>query len=252
VRRYIRFRADSAALYGIVEGHSVRCLEGDPFGMVQTTDETYALDDVELLPPAAPSKILAVGRNYRSHVGDRPTPSVPELFYKPPSCLVPDGAAIVLPEGTGEVHYEGELVVVIGRRARDVSAHEAAGCIFGLTCGNDVSARDWQKGDLQWWRAKGCDTFGPCGPWIVAGLDPSNLLLRTRLNGQLVQEQSTADLIFSVPEIIAWASRHVTLEPGDLIYTGTPGTTSALKPGDVVEVEIRGIGMLSNRVRAAR
>jgi 2-keto-4-pentenoate hydratase/2-oxohepta-3-ene-1,7-dioic acid hydratase in catechol pathway len=238
--------------YGRVEGRSVRVLASDPYGVAEPTEETFALSDVEVLVPAAPSKVLAVGRNYKSHVGDRPTPKVPELFWKPPSCLVPDGAAIVLPDGSSDVHFEGELVVVIGRRARDVGASEAAGCILGLTCGNDVSARDWQKGDLQWWRAKGCDTFGPCGPSIVAGLDPAGLMLRTRVNGRVVQEQSTADLIFSVPEIIAWASRHVTLEPGDLIYTGTPGTTSALAPGDVVEVEIDGIGVLRNRVEAAR
>lgn len=246
--RYVRYRFDSATSYGILEGEVVRELAGLPFAPADPTGATFARGDVELLVPTVPTKVLAVGRNYRSHVGDRAEPKVPELFLKAPSCLVPEGASIVLPRDAGEVHFEGELVVVIGRRARNVAALEASQFILGLTCGNDVSARAWQKSDLQWWRAKGSDTFGPCGPVIVAGLEPSPRTLRTRVNGQVVQEQSTADLIFSVPEIVAWASRHMTLEPGDLIYTGTPGTTAALAAGDNVEVEIEGIGTLTNPV----
>lgn len=249
--RYVRYRAaGGASHYGAIEGDRVRRVEGDPFGAMHLADETHALAEIERLVPSVPTKVLAVGRNYRSHLGSRDEPKVPELFYKPPSCLVPDGAAIVLPPGSSDVHFEGELVVVLGRRARNVAPGDAMGCVFGLTVGNDVSARDWQKGDLQWWRAKGCDTFGPCGPEIVTGADPSGLTLRTRVNGKVVQEQSTADLIHPIPAIISWASRHVTLEPGDLIYTGTPGQTSALKPGVVVEVEIEGIGVLRNPVVA--
>jgi 2-keto-4-pentenoate hydratase/2-oxohepta-3-ene-1,7-dioic acid hydratase in catechol pathway len=158
----------------------------------------------------------------------------------------------VLPGETDNVHYEGEMVVVVGKRARNVSADEAAGHVLGVTCGNDVSARDWQKNDLQWWRAKGSDTFGPCGPYLVAGLDYDDLRIELRVNGEVKQTQRTSDLIHNVAQIISWISRSVTLEPGDLIYTGTPGQTSPLKPGDVVEVELEGVGILRNRVAAPR
>jgi 2-keto-4-pentenoate hydratase/2-oxohepta-3-ene-1,7-dioic acid hydratase in catechol pathway len=167
-----------------------------------------------------------------------------------PTSIVGPGADIVYPEGASNVHFEGELVVVIGRRAKDVPAASAAEYIFGVTAGNDVSERGWQKADLQWFRAKASDTFGPLGPAIVKGLNYNDLLLQTRLNGEVVQSQRTKDLIFDVHEIVSYVSRFVTLEPGDVIYTGTPGTTKAMKPGDVVEVEIEGVGVLRNRTRA--
>jgi 2-keto-4-pentenoate hydratase/2-oxohepta-3-ene-1,7-dioic acid hydratase in catechol pathway len=203
------------------------------------------------LPHCAPSKILGVGLNYRSHLGGRELPPTPELFYKPPSALIASGESIVIPRDASDVHFEGELVVVIGRRVRNAPREEAAAAIFGVTCGNDVSDRGWQRGpqkDLQWWRAKGCDTFAPLGPAIVTGLDYGNLMLETRVNGKMAQRESTADLVHDCPSIVSWASRWVTLLPGDLIYTGTPGNTFALKPGDVVEVEIEGIGVLRNPV----
>jgi 2-keto-4-pentenoate hydratase/2-oxohepta-3-ene-1,7-dioic acid hydratase in catechol pathway len=192
-----------------------------------------------------------VGRNYGSHLGDRARPQRPEIFYKPVSALQDPGGPIRFPEGATNVHYEGELVLVIGSRVKNASPEEARAAIFGVTCGNDVSEREWQNGagkDLQWWRAKGADTFAPLGPAVVTGLDYGNLLLRTRLNGEVVQEQSTADLMFDCPYIVSWISRAVTLEPGDVIYTGTPGTTRAMKPGDVVEVEVEGVGVLRNPV----
>ena len=245
---YARFQHGPDTAYGIVEGDRVRRLAGDLFGTWKITDESYPLADVTLLVPSVPSKVLAVGLNYRSHLDGRPTPAVPEIFLKPPSCLVPTEAEIVLPKGSSDVHYEGEMVVVIGKRARNVAAGAALGHVFGVTCGNDVSARDWQKNDLQWWRAKGADTFGPCGPFIASGLDYDNLQLRLRVNGEVKQEQRTSDLIHNVAAIVSWISRFVTLEPGDLIYTGTPGKTFPLKPGDVVEVELEGVGVLKNRV----
>jgi ribosomal protein L7/L12 len=248
-----RFEAGAAAAYGIVEGDRVRRIEGDLFGAWKATAETHALKDVKILAPvAAPSKILAVGLNYKSHLGDRPAPKVPEIFFKPPSALIPPGADIVIPPGTNDVHYEAELVVVIGKRAKDVPEAKALEHVLGVTCGNDVSARDWQKADLQWWRAKGCDTFAPCGPFIARGINYDDLLVVLRLNGEEKQRQRTSDLLHGVAAIVSWASRHVTLEPGDLIYTGTPGTTSAMKPGDVVEVEIEGVGVLRNGVAGAR
>jgi 2-keto-4-pentenoate hydratase/2-oxohepta-3-ene-1,7-dioic acid hydratase in catechol pathway len=154
----------------------------------------------------------------------------------------------VIPPGTAVVHHEGELVIVVGKRARNVPPEKALDYVLGVTCGNDVSARDWQKNDVQWWRAKGSDTFGPCGPWVASGINYDDLLLTVRVNGQVKQQQRTSDLIFGVAAIVSFISQHVTLEPGDLIFTGTPGTTTQIRPGDVVEVEIEGVGVLKNPV----
>jgi 2-keto-4-pentenoate hydratase/2-oxohepta-3-ene-1,7-dioic acid hydratase in catechol pathway len=248
---FARFEHGDDSAYGIVEGDRVRRIAGDLFGAWEKTSETYALADLRLLVPSRPTKVLAVGLNYRSHLGDRPCPPVPEIFLKPPSCLVPAGAEIVLPRDTENVHYEGEMVVVIGKRARNVAPGDAPRHVLGVTCGNDVSARDWQKNDLQWWRAKGADTFGPCGPFLATGVNYNDLQLRLRVNGEVRQEQRTSDLVHNVAAILSWISQYQTLEPGDLIYTGTPGKTAALKPGDVVEVELEGVGVLTNRVVSA-
>lgn len=248
VVKFVRFQVGDEMGYGVLEGDRVRRIAGQPFGPWSLTDATWALDKVKLLVPVQPTKILAAAGNYKSHLGDTAPHPNPEFFFKPPSCLIASGEKIVLPKGTERVDFEGELVVVIGKRARDVPPEKAADHVLGFTCGNDVSARDWQKNDVQWWRAKGTDTFGPCGPAVVAGIPPGDLLLRTRVNGRVVQEQRTSDLIHNVAEMVSFASRHVTLEPGDLIYTGTPGTTLPLAPGDVVEVEIQGIGVLRNEV----
>jgi len=252
VTKYARFRVDQKVSYGIVEGDRVRELSGDLFGKWSKTDKTYPLTEVKLLVPTRPSKMLALAGNYKSHLEGQPEPKNPEIFFKVPSCLIPTDARIVIPKGTNEVHAEGEMVVVIGRRAKNVPPDKAMEYVFGVTCGNDVSARDWQKNDRQWWRAKGSDSFGPCGPFVVSGLNYDNLQLELRLNGQVKQKQRTSDLIHNVAQIVSWISRHVTLEPGDLIFTGTPGTTPAIKPGDVVEVELEGVGVLRNTVGAAR
>jgi 2-keto-4-pentenoate hydratase/2-oxohepta-3-ene-1,7-dioic acid hydratase in catechol pathway len=247
--KYVRYSKDSAVQYGILEGETIRRIRGDLFGARDGTGAWDALRDVKLLYPCEPSKILAVGRNYKSHLGSRQQPDRPEMFYKPVSALQHPGGPIVIPADAANVHFEGELVIVIGQRVSHASPDEARAAIFGVTCGNDVSERDWQNGpqkDLQWWRAKGSDTFAPMGPSIVAGLDYGNLMLETRLNGEVVQRQSTADLIFDCPAVVTWVSRWVTLQPGDVIYTGTPGSTRAMKAGDTVEVEIEGIGVLRN------
>ncbi len=249
--RYIRYQRGEGIAYGILEGETVREIRGGLFEERPQSGAIWPLNEVKLLYPAEPAKIFAVGRNYKSHLGDRALPDRPEIFYKPVSALQNPGDAIRFPRGATNVHYEGELVLVIGKRIKDVSPEEAAGAIFGITCGNDVSEREWQHGagkDLQWWRAKGADTFAPLGPAVAADLDYSRLMVRTRLNGEVVQEQSTADLIFDCPTVVSWISRAVTLVPGDLIYTGTPGTTRAMKPGDVVEVEVEGVGVLRNPV----
>lgn len=250
--KYARFQVGGKTTHGIVEGDRVRQIEGDLFGARKPTDKTFAISEVKLLAPTRPSKIIALAGNYKSHLADRPAPKNPECFFKPSSCLIGQGQTIVIPKGTDKVDHEGELVIVIGKRARKVPAAKAMDFVLGVTCGNDVSARDWQKNDVQWWRAKGCDTFGPCGPWIVSGIRYDDLLLTVRVNGEVRQKQRTSDLIFGVAALVSFISQHITLEPGDLIFTGTPGTTTAIKPGDVVEVEIEGIGVLKNPVAAAR
>jgi 2-keto-4-pentenoate hydratase/2-oxohepta-3-ene-1,7-dioic acid hydratase in catechol pathway len=248
--RFVRYRADSAVSYGILEEGAVREIRGDPFHYSETS-AVRPLSEVKLLCPCQPGKILAVGGNYRSHLAGRPEPAHPEIFFMPPSALQNPGDPIRIPRDAIDVHYEGELVAIIGRRLRDATLEEAREGILGVTCGNDVSDRNWQHGaskDMQWWRAKGSDTFAPLGPAVVTGLDYGNLQLETRLNGETVQKQTTADLIFDCAAIASWISGWVTLEPGDAIYTGTPGSTRRIAPGDVVEVEIEGIGVLRNPV----
>jgi 2-keto-4-pentenoate hydratase/2-oxohepta-3-ene-1,7-dioic acid hydratase in catechol pathway len=248
--RFVRYRVGSQVAYGTEKDGAITELEGTLFSH-QATGVRHKLEDVTLLCPCTPGKVLAVGRNFKTHFGDRPHPKRPELFYKPISCLQDPGGPIVVPQDSTDLHHEGELVLVIGKRVRHASKEEARAAIFGVTCGNDVSERFWQQStekDIQWWRAKGCDTFGPLGPAIVTGLNPDNLQLTVRLNGEVVQDQSTADFIFDSATVVSFVSRYLTLEQGDIIYTGTPGTTRPMHPGDAVEVEIEGIGVLRNPV----
>ena len=251
VKRYVRFEHASGVAYGLLDGDRVRPINGDLFGEHEVASVSYACHEVQLLCPCEPSQLFAVGLNYRSHLGDRPTPKRPEIFYKPASCLQRPGGAVRIPAGATDVHYEGEMVLIIGKRARSLTPEDARQAVFGVTCGNDVSERQWQMGadqDLQWWRAKGCDTFGPMGPSIAVGLDLNRLLLRTRLNGEVVQQQYTSDLLFDAGQIVSWISQYVTLKPGDAIFTGTPGQTRAVKAGDVVEIELEGVGVLRNPI----
>jgi len=250
VTKYVRYEAEGRVSYGVLDGDTVRELPGDIFASPKPTGRSVKLADVKLLAPCDPKKVIAVGLNYKSHLGERPSATYPGLFAKLPSSIIGPEAAIVFPPGAKNVHFEGELVVVIGKRAQNVAAADAAQYIFGVTAGNDVSERDWQKQDLQWFRAKASDTFGPLGPVIVKGLNYNDVLLQTRVNGEVVQSQRTKDLIFDVHAIVSYISQFVTLEPGDVIYTGTPGSTKAMKPGDVVEVEIEGIGALRNKTMA--
>jgi 2-keto-4-pentenoate hydratase/2-oxohepta-3-ene-1,7-dioic acid hydratase in catechol pathway len=248
---YARFEYDGRHNYGVVNNGVIDELQGGLFEEHDFSGRQFALADVKLLAPCVPPKILAVGLNYKSHLGSRSAPANPEIFYKPISSLQNPEDPIRIPHEAEDTHFEGELVIVIGRPAHRVSLEEAQDAIFGVTCGNDVSDRNWQRGpnaDRQWWRAKGCDTFAPLGPWIVTGLDYSNLALETRLNGEVMQQQRTSDLIFDVPAVVSFISRFVTLTPGDVIYTGTPGNTKRMQPGDVVEIELEGIGVLRNTV----
>jgi 2-keto-4-pentenoate hydratase/2-oxohepta-3-ene-1,7-dioic acid hydratase in catechol pathway len=253
---YCRFRQGDVVREGIIEGGRVVPLDGSMLGGHRRLDgEAVDLAEVSLLAPAIPGKVLAAAVNHKSHVPsgktalkDGDAPSVPQLFFKPSSSVIGPGETIVLPADAPRVDAEGELVAVIGRSCRKASPAEALGCVFGYTCGNDVSARHWQRDDVQWWRAKGSDTFTAVGPVIATALDPSGLQLRTRVNGEEKQASSTSQLIHSLAEIIAFASKVMTLEPGDLVFTGTPGETPRLEDGDVVDVEIEGIGVLSNPV----
>lgn len=251
VKRYVRFEHKGQIAHALHEGDDLLVLEGNILGSPKVTKAKRKLSEVKLLYPIVPPKILAVGLNYKSHIGTRTPPSQPEIFYKPITCLTNPGDPIRIPKTALNVHYEGELVIVIGKTMNNVNREQAVAGIFGVTCGNDVSERDWQNGsqkDLQWWRAKGADTFGPLGPAIVTGLDYGKLLLETRLNGQSVQKQYTSDLLFDCPAIVSYVSQFVTLTPGDLIYTGTPGSTKKMSPGDKVEVQIEGIGTLLNPI----
>ena len=253
---FARLRHGDFEGYGLVEDGGVRPLEGDLFGEHRPSGEALPLDSVRLLAPVArPGKILAAAVNYPSHVagsqamtGRSEAPKQPELFLKPSSSIIGPEETIVLPRDAGRVDYEGELVAVIGRLCRGVSPEEALTYVFGYTCGNDVSARHWQRDDVQWWRAKGSDTFTPLGPYVATGLDPSDMELRTVVNGEERQAANTSALVHSLAGLISFASQVMTLEPGDLVFTGTPGVTPTLEHGDVVEVSIEGIGVLRNPV----
>jgi 2-keto-4-pentenoate hydratase/2-oxohepta-3-ene-1,7-dioic acid hydratase in catechol pathway len=248
VNRYVRFAHGEEIGFGILDGENVMELDGDFIASPRPTGRVLKLTEVRLLAPCQPSKVIAVGLNYKSHLGDRDKPTYPGLFAKFPTSIIGPEDDIKFPHDAQNVHYEGELVVVIGKEAKNIAAGEAADYIFGVTAGNDVSERNWQREDLQWFRAKGSDTFAPLGPVVSRGLSYNDLQLQTRVNGEVRQSQRTIDLLFDVHEIVSYVSRYVTLLPGDLIFTGTPGSTQAMKPGDIVEVEIEGVGILRNRI----
>ena len=250
--RYLRFSVDGQEAYGILEGDQVRQLSGDLFGEWEKTETTHALADVTLLVPSKnPSKVLALAGNYKSHIGSSEPNPYPEPFIKLPSSLLAPGGEVVQPPDTDPVHYEAEVVIVIGKRARNVSVEAALDYVLGITCGNDISARTWQRNDVQWWRAKAADTFSPTGPYILSGVDYSNLNMVLKVNGEVRQEAKISDMIHGLAESVSFISKYVTLEPGDLIFTGTPGTTKGMQPGDEVTVEIEGVGVLKNKVVAA-
>ena len=251
VTSYVRYGSADGPRYGVVADGLIHDLSAAPWNGGQATGATIPFEGADLLAPVQPGKVIAVGLNYRSHLGGREPSEYPGLFAKFPSAIVGPGADIVLPPDSENVHYEGELVLVIGKTAKAVSREDARSHIFGVTAGNDVSERNWQAADLQWFRAKASDTFGPVGPVVVAGLDSDALLVQTRLNGEVRQSESSADLIFDTSQIVSYVSQYVTLEPGDIIFTGTPGTTAAMQAGDVVEIEVEGVGVLRNTVVAS-
>jgi 2-keto-4-pentenoate hydratase/2-oxohepta-3-ene-1,7-dioic acid hydratase in catechol pathway len=250
--KYLRYRYQGKTSYGVLEGNIVKEIRGGLFEDRQETGLSINLDLVEILCPCEPTKILAIGLNYQSHLKSHapgsPAPQNPEVFIKPTSALLEPEGKIQIPSGAKIVHYEGELVIVIGKKVRRITVAEAEDCIFGFTCGNDISERYWQKNDLQWWRAKGCDTFAPLGPVITTGFNWREGRIETRINGSVVQSGLFSELLFNPLQIISFISQHMTLMPGDVIYTGTPGNTFVLKSEDQVEVEIPDIGILRNTV----
>jgi 2-keto-4-pentenoate hydratase/2-oxohepta-3-ene-1,7-dioic acid hydratase in catechol pathway len=245
---YVRYQLGNTVSYGRLDGDQIVQLRAAPWVNDTPTGVKVPRSRVTLLAPATPGKVIAVGLNHQTHLGERKPAAYPGLFAKLPTSIIAHNDTVVLTPDANNVHYEGEMVLVIGKRAHHVSVDKAKEYVFGVTTGNDVSERDWQKSDLQWFRAKAADTFGPLGPVIVRGVNYDDLLLQTRLNGEVVQSQRTKDLIFSVAEIVSYISRYVTLEPGDVIYSGTPGTTRQMKSGDVVEVELERVGVLRNPV----
>jgi 2-keto-4-pentenoate hydratase/2-oxohepta-3-ene-1,7-dioic acid hydratase in catechol pathway len=249
--RLARFLYKGVTRYGIVEDDVVTVATGDIESGFRKGEEQYRLDEVRLLPPCIPSKIIAIGLNYKAHAAEfnKELPEEPMIFMKPPTALIGHDDEIVYPAHMSRrVDFEGELAVVIGREARMVSAEDAGKFIFGYTCFNDVTARDLQKTDKQYARAKGFDTFAPMGPWIETDLDPLDVRIESYLNGEKRQDTSTADMIFNTYRIVSFVSQVMTLLPGDVIATGTPSGVGKMKPGNTVEIRIKGIGSLVNRV----
>jgi 2-keto-4-pentenoate hydratase/2-oxohepta-3-ene-1,7-dioic acid hydratase in catechol pathway len=252
--KIVRYKNDGEILTGVLDGDTVRQARGDMFERLAVGPAAGSLEGIELVAPVHPGKLIAIGLNYRDHVEqdtDMAVPENPIIFLKPPSAIVGPGAPIVLPNGPEKVDAEAELCIVIGKRCRHVKAADAASVILGYTCGNDVSARDYQYRDGQWVRAKGFDSFAPLGPTIVTDVDPSSLSIVSRVNGEVRQSSSTSYLLFDVPTLVEFISGVMTLEPGDVIMTGTPAGPPKLSPGDVCEVEIEGLGVLRNPVEAA-
>jgi len=253
-----RFQIDRTVAHGVVQGSKIVEIRGSVYRRFRTTDFSHNLKDVQLLAPTEPTQIWQPGMNFAAHLahaaaitGIHELPKTPQPWVKGRNSLNNPGGAIVIPkDSSGDVHYEGEAVAVIGRGCRRVSEKDAPDYILGYTCGNDVSERTWQKSDNFMWRAKGSDTFCPVGPWIETELDPNNLEMVVRLNGKEVQRARTTDMLFSFPKLVSYISQQATLYPGDLVFSGTTGTTSRMKPGDVVEVDVDGIGVLRNPVVA--
>ena len=249
-----RFLLDGAYEYGIVDDDRVTVVEPDIFDGVSKTDRTASLDEVTLAAPVSPTKVVCVGQNFLAHIKEigLNVPEEPVIFFKPPSGIIGPEAAIIRPPKATRVDYEGELGVVIGKQAKDVPEAEALDYVFGYTCFNDVTERDMVFKDMSYLSlAKGFDTFGCVGPWIETEADPLNLQVTTRLNGQAVQDDNTANCVFSVPVIIEYITSFMTLEPGDIVICGTPFGVQPMVDGDVCEVEISGVGVLSNPVKDA-
>ncbi len=248
--KFVRFCRNDEVVYGVVDKDCVREIEGDIFSDCRALEHRYPLEECRLLAPCSPSKIVAVGLNYRTHAEElkMEIPEEPLLFLKPPTAVIGPGEPICFPDMSQRVDYEAELGVVVGRTCRQVSLQDAPDAVFGYTCFNDVTARDLQQKDVQFTRSKSFDTFAPMGPWIETDTDPDSLLVESFLNGEKRQSQRTGDLIFPVYELVSFISRVMTLYPGDVIATGTPSGIGPMQVGDEIEIRVEGIGSLKNTV----
>ena len=277
--KIVGFESGNATHLGVVEGDQVIDLQAADASapadlgewLRRSNGDLSALRDLAKKAPAAarrplaglkytmpvtkPGKIICLGLNYLDHVKEGPQkdniPKFQSIFFRMASSLTANGQPLLRPKKSMQFDYEGELVVVIGKAGRNVPKERAHEYVFGVTAGNDVGARDWQKNDVQWWRAKGCDNFAPCGPYVATGLDYGNLDLQVRVNGKVKMKTNTKMMVHDVAAVVSYLSRHITLRPGDLIYTGTAGKTEPIRVGDVVEIELSGVGVLRNRVAAA-
>lgn len=249
-KQYVRFSVENSTFYGLLEGEQITVIQGDIFGYHQPIDQVYPLSGVNLLTPCQPSKVACVGLNYRKHAMElgMQLPTEPVIFLKPTTALLPPGGDIVYWPAVGQLDYEGEFAIVIGKQCHLVAEADAMQYVFGYTIANDVTARDLQSKDIQWTRAKSFDTFCPLGPSIVTEVDASDLSLKTLLNGELKQDGRTSDVIFSIPYMVSFVSQVMTLYPGDVILTGTPSGIGPMQVGDRVEIQIEGLGTLANRV----
>lgn len=245
-----RFLYQKKIYWGRIEGESVKIIKNNPYAKIEFSKKRLGLDKIKLLPPAEPTKIILVGLNYRDHARELGMKVLDEpiIFLKPPSSLIAHRQNIVYPASSARLDYEAELALVIKKKGRGIPQNKAKDYILGYTCLNDVTARDLQKKDNQWTRAKSFDTFCPLGPYLETCLDDRNLKISSFVNAKLCQDSSTANFIFPVAYLISFISRVMTLYPGDIISTGTPYGVGEIKPGDKVEVEIEGIGRLSNKV----
>ena len=247
VQRFVRYEQAGSISWGELVGETVYQLSGAPYDGGSRTGASVPVSNVNLKAPVDPKQIYMTAFNFRSHITGEPA-EYPGIFLVPASSLIGSGENIVKPADSRSLHYEAEAVAVIGREAINVSVEDAPSYIFGVSAGNDVSERIWQAQDIQWSRAKGSRTFNAVGPHLVTGLDPANLEIEGRLNGERVQGENTSDLIFSLAYMVSYISKYFTLYPGDLVWTGTMGSTRAMNPGDTYEVEISGIGILRNTV----
>ncbi len=249
--KFLRFVGkDNVERYGWLHDDCVGLVEGNLFGEYRRLEASFKLSEVKILAPVIPEKIICLGRNFVEHAKEQgvEVPESPLIFLKPPSAVIAEAEEVVLPLQSQQVEHEAELVVVIGKQGRWIPIEDAQNYVFGYTIGNDITARDLQAKDGQWTRAKGFDTFCPLGPWIETELDPSDLLITCRVNSELRQMASSSEMVFSVPQVIAYVSSIMTLKPGDLIFTGTPSGIGSIVSGDEMEIEIEGIGVLHNRV----
>jgi 2-keto-4-pentenoate hydratase/2-oxohepta-3-ene-1,7-dioic acid hydratase in catechol pathway len=246
-QRFVRYEQGGSVSWGELVGETVHQLSDAPYQGGRRTGQTVALSSVALKAPVDPKQIFMTAFNFRSHITGEPA-EYPGIFLVPPSSIIGPEENIVRPRESQNLHYEAEAVAIVSREATNVPLGQAASHIYGVSAGNDVSERAWQAQDIQWSRAKGSRTFNAVGPHLVTGLDPANLAIEGRHNGQRVQGENTSDLIFSLAYMLHYISQHFTLYPGDLIWTGTMGSTRAMQPGDVYEVEIPGVGILRNTV----